>query len=159
MAGELERIDETIARLTARRAHLVAVQGALGGVAELMEAPQLPSVIPSVRAHTTFGARGRLRNYLRECLRVAAPAPMDTRTLAALVIDHFGLSFPNAKERQRFLHTSVGRTLNKLLARDEVERLSDHTVARNLPSIWRWKTGPDSLEALSRSTEVSLGEA
>lgn len=56
------------------------------------------------------------------------------------------------------LHTSVGRTLNKLLVRGEVERLSDHTVARNLPSIWRWRTGPDSLEALSSFAQVSHSE-
>lgn len=151
MAGELERIDEEVARLQARRRHLITVQAALGGVARLLVVPHLPQVVPAVRAHHGFGTRGNLWNFIRQCLQAASPAALDTRTLATLVIDHFGLVFAMPKERQRFLHHSVGRTLNKLLARGEVERVSDPVAARHLPGIWRWNTGVPEIAELQQN--------
>ena len=150
MAGELERIDEELERLQARRAHIVAVRAALGGVANMLVVPQLEGAVPAVRAHTTFGDRGSLRTVIRECLKAAYPAPVDIRAVSAVVVEHFGLTFASAKEQQRFQHHSVGRTLHRLFERGEVERVSDPLVTRHLPSIWRWKVEVGTLEELAQ---------
>jgi hypothetical protein len=150
MAGELERIDEELVRLQARRAHIVAVRAAMGGVADLLVVPQLAGAVPAVRAHTTFGDRGSLRNVVRACLREAHPAPVDIRAVTAVVVEHFELTFASLKERQRFQHHSVGRTLHRLFERGEVERVSDPRVTRHLPSIWRWKVEGGTLDELAQ---------
>lgn len=150
MAGELERIDEELVRLQARRAHILAVLAAMGGVAELLVVPQLAGAVQAVRAHGTFDDRGSLRNVIRACLKAAYPAPVDLRAVAALVVEHFGLTFATLKEQQRFQHHSVGRTLYRLFERGEVERISDPLVTRHLPSIWRWKVEGGTLEELAQ---------
>lgn len=58
--GELERIDEALSRLHARKSKLLAVQVALSDVAGQLTIPELPAVVPAVRAHERYGARGNL---------------------------------------------------------------------------------------------------
>ena len=148
MAGEVERIDQEVKRLQARRRHLRIVQKALGGVAAMLAVPQLSEVVPPVRAHAHFRERGGLFGFVRAALQAAHPKAVDTLTMADLVIQHFGLTFATPRARQRFLHDSVGRTLNRLYQRDEVERLHDPTADRHLPGIWRWKAGALTLKGL-----------
>jgi hypothetical protein len=51
LAGEMEKIDLEVKRLTGRRAAIAEKHGALAKVAALAEVPQLPDVVPPVRAH------------------------------------------------------------------------------------------------------------
>lgn len=74
--GELERIDEALSRLLARKERLLAVQRAMSDVAGQLTIPELPTVVPAVRAHERYGARGnRFRmasSFSRRLSRVEA---------------------------------------------------------------------------------------
>ena len=60
--------------------------------------------------------------------RIGWDEALDTLALTEVVVARFGLTFPNAKARQRFRKYSVNHTLQKLHARGEVERLHDVRV-------------------------------
>jgi hypothetical protein len=155
-AGALDRIDAELALLQAQRARLVSVRSALVEVAEMLAVPRLAEAVPPVRAADTFGARGNLRNYIRGALQAAHPAALDTVSLAKSVAAHFGLTFASPRQQQRFRHHSVTRTLHKLLARDEVERVADPMTPNPLlprptaAGIWRWKVHAPPLSELHR---------
>lgn len=148
--GELERIDEALSRLHARKSKLLAVQVALSDVAGQLTIPELPAVVPAVRANERYGARGNLRNLLREMLQKAYPLAVDTLSMTDAVVARFGLTFPNAKARQRFRKYSVSNTLLKLFDRGEVERVHDFRALPNSVGAWRWKVEAPTLDQLRR---------
>lgn len=156
--GELERIEEALARLHARKSKLLVVQVALSDVAGQLTIPELPTVVPAVRAHERYGARGNMRNLLRGILRKAYPQGVSTSTLADAVIETFGLRITGPKERKRLVDNSIRSALTKLHTQGEIEPIH----ARNQPGgrlglavqsgVWRWKVDAPSLEELHRST-------
>lgn len=119
--GELDRIDETLARLSARRAHLLEVRAALSSVAGQLAVPELPEVMPSVRAHERYGPRGSLRNFLREVLSKAYPKGLTTAALTDAVIEAFGLQVAGPEERNRLHKNSVRSALKAMHGRGEIE--------------------------------------
>jgi hypothetical protein len=152
-AGELERIDEELARLRARRRHLQSVHAALAAVAGLVAVPELPGVVPGVRTHEAWGGRGNLRNYFRAVLKAAYPGAVDTLALTNGAAQHFGLSFSTSMDRNRFRRVNVTKTLRKLVGRGEVERLHDPVAAPNSVGAWRWKVDAPTLADLHRLQE------
>lgn len=70
-SGELERIDDELTKLTARRRRLEAVHLALSEVGGMVGILDLARMVPSVRVHGRYGGRGRLRARLTKsgCLR------------------------------------------------------------------------------------------
>lgn len=156
--GELERIDEALSRLLARKERLLAVQRAMSDVAGQLTVPELPTVVPAVRAHERYGARGNLRNLLREILRKAYPQGVSTSTLADAAIESFGLRIPGPMERKRLVDNSIRSALTKLHTQGEIEPMH----ARNQPGgrvglavqsgVWRWKVDAPSLDDLHLAT-------
>jgi hypothetical protein len=151
IAGELERIDEQMTVLCARRARLEDQRASLDQVGALMGAPELKAVLQAVRVHTAYGGRGCLVDWVRAVLQAVAPGPLDTRALVILAEEQFGLELPTQDARDRYRKNSLGRALRKLRAEDQVERIyaSDSTGG---PGLWQWKTHrPELSELLTRS--------
>lgn len=139
-AGELERIDEELVRLAARRAHLEEVRRALSQVSGLVGAPALEMSVPAVRAHGKYGGRGQLRSWLKRLLQEAAPGAVDTPTMVRLAEDAFNLSLASNEERDRYRKNCLTRQLRWFLEKDLVERVHDVRAAAGSVGVWRWKT-------------------
>jgi hypothetical protein len=58
IVGELERIDEELARLTVRRAVLSEHRTSLNQVGAIMGVMELQALVPVVRVHKAYGGRG-----------------------------------------------------------------------------------------------------
>lgn len=137
LAGEMEKIDDQVAMLREKRAKLQAARDALGRVAELMELPALPDLVPTVRPFFPLGKRGATRNFLRNELREAYPGSLDTMTLASKAAERFGLRFVTLVEFQRFRNRQVLKTLQKLADLGEVEGLHERRPGVNIVGVWR----------------------
>jgi hypothetical protein len=143
LAGEMEKIDLEVKRLATRRTAVAEKHAALAKVSALAEVPQLPQVVPPVRAHHPYGGRGNLRNFLREALRAVYPGALDSRTIAEVAVHHFWETFESDEQRQYFKRERVTHTLQKLVRLGEVERL--HPAATNAVGGWRWKVDEPSI--------------
>lgn len=154
--GELERIDEELARLSARRTHLEKVRGALIEVGTMGLAPGLEGLVSPVRAQERYGGRGVLRNWLPRLLKDAAPAAVDTPTMVRLAEETFDLYFPSSRERDRFRKNALTRALRAMLDFGEVERVHDTKAATGSVGVWRWKADP-SLHALLLAARQAEG--
>lgn len=154
--GELERIDEELARLSARRTHLEKVRSALVEVGALSHAPGLEGLVSPVRAQEQYGGRGVLRNWLRRLLKEAAPAAVDTPTMVRLAEETFNLHFACYRERDRFRKNALTRALRAMLDLGEVERVHDTKAAAGSVGVWRWKAEP-SLDVLRRAARQAEG--
>jgi hypothetical protein len=154
--GELERIDEELARLAARRTHLEKVRSALVEVGALSHVPGLEGLVSPVRAQEQYGGRGVLRNWLRRLLKEAAPAAVDTPTMVRLAEETFDLHFASYRERDRFRKNALTRALRAMLDFGEVERVHDTKAAAGSMGVWRWKSGPsaDALRRAARQAEA-----
>lgn len=156
VAGELERVDEQLGRLTARRLQLEAHRASLSQVGAIMGVAELQALVPAVRMHKAYGGRGFLVDWVRGVLHAAAPRPVDMRTLMLLAEEQFKLELPTSETRGQYRKNTLGRAVRKLLALGLVERLHDPDNARG-PGRWRWKTqlpelselldGADAMEA------------
>lgn len=126
----------------------------------MLTVPELPAVVPAVRAHGRYGVREGLRDFLCATLQSAYPGAIDTLTLVDAAARQFGLTFPNAEARHRFRDESVGKALRNLFAREEIERLHDFKVTPNSVGAWRWKVEMPALEELRKATfaQASLSE-
>lgn len=148
MMGEIERIDQQLQELQARRQHLTAVQGSLTVTGTLLGAPALAEVMAAVRVHRAYGGRGFLVDWVRGVLQAAAPCAVDMRSMTLMAEEQFGLQFATQDARDRYRKNTLGRAVRKLLALGLVERL--HTPGTTgHPGIWRWK------EQLPRLAEVA----
>ena len=146
--GELERVDESLARLTARRVKLQEKLAALENVAEQLAAVPFVDVAVTVRAHGRYGERGALRNWLRLVLKQAYPSALDSLSLTDRAVEVFGLQFASAHERYRFTTDNLGSALRRLVDAGELERIHDARRPSNRTGAWRWKVQDCSLEAL-----------
>ena len=96
IVGELERIDEELARLTVRRAVLSEHRTSLNQMGAIMGVSEL---------------------------QAAAPHAVDMRTLVVLAQDQFKLDLVNSEARDQFRKNTLGRAVRKLYALGLVERL------------------------------------
>lgn len=148
--GELEKIDEELIRLAARRAHLEKVRRALVEVGAISHAPGLEGLVSPVRTQEQYGGRGVLRNWLRRLLKEASPAAVDTPTMVRLAETVFNLHFASNLERDRFRKNALTRALRAMLEFGEVERVHDTKAAAGSVGVWRWKAEP-SMDAVRRA--------
>lgn len=155
--GEIEHIDQEVARLKQRRERLMRMAKALSAVTQLIAAEVHPAAVEPVHAHTRYGGRGNLRKYLRETLKAAHPGAVPTSVLADGAEQVFGLRFSSCQERARFADNNLGNALRRMCARGEVERLHDYAGLPTMSGVWRWKTPTPSLDEL-RKDEAMAGQ-
>lgn len=149
LQGELERIDQEMARLVALRAAVERSRAACQRTLEYQAGRKVPG-LPTVRAHRQYGRRGDLQQFLADTLRDLAPAQLNTAQLAEKAIVRFDLAMSCPAELYDFKMNTVGRALRRLQALGLIERLTTkHRVARALGT-WRWKVPVATLGQLAR---------
>lgn len=167
LAGEVSKAEATQAGLTAKQ---VRLQQQLAKVQFLRERSQCAQSraqasidaldVTIALAHSRveptaggvveawagkYGKRGGLGEFIAQSLRESAPAPLTTTILMNLAAQHFGVTFPLAKDRRSF-NKSVSSSLFWLLKRGLAEPLHDRKEGSH--GVWRWKAQTPTLHAL-----------
>lgn len=161
--GELERIDGQIARLEKRRGRLLQVRESLSCVAGQMSVPELPDVVPAVKPHDRFGARGGLRDFMRQVIKAAHPQGVSTSALTDAVIEAFRLEVAGPHERKRLVDNSIRSALTKLCLQGQIEpmhRQSERNGRAGLlaqSGVWRWKVKEPSWQELHQVVQRAPG--
>lgn len=137
LTGELERVDEELARLNKHRAKVDKAREACEKTLAYMAARYVDG-LPTVRAHREYGKRGDLQQFLAERLRASAPAQFSTAELAMAAMAKFGLEMSCPKELLHFKSNTVGRVLRRLQAKGVVERLPNANRVNRAMGTWRW---------------------
>lgn len=140
LKGELQRLDQQLERVLARRAGVQARVDALSLVFGRV-APHIPLVqVPVVNVHANYGGRGNLRAWLLQTLRATYPDAVDTAALVQGAIHAFQLTPASREALNQFRRNSLGRALRKALDAGLVERLPSEDGERgDLPGLWRWR--------------------
>jgi hypothetical protein len=104
-----------------------------------------------------FGKRGSLVAFLKETLRVVAPATLSTGTLAGMVKAHFSVD-ATTPETRKSLQNNVRGRLHELRASGWVDSLKPGGT-RASEAMWQWKQAPslDDLHALVASVASGGG--
>lgn len=148
LQGELERIDQEMARLVALRAAVERSKVACQQTLEYQVGRKVPG-LPTVRAHRQYGNRGDLHRFLVDILREIGPAQLNTSQLAEKALTRFELTMSSPEELYDFKVNSIGRALRRLQAMGVIERLTTkHRVAGALGT-WRWKAEATTLAELA----------
>lgn len=180
LAGEVSKADVTQSGLRAKQARLErqlakvqflmerslcaqsraqASMGALDATMALAHSRVEPTAGGVVDAWAgKYGKRGGLGGFIAQSLRETAPEPLTTTVLMNLAAQHFGITFPLAKDRRSF-NKSVSSSLFWLLKRGLVEPLHDRREGSH--GVWRWKVQTPTLDALrlrgqSEGTRLAL---
>lgn len=149
LQGELERIDEAMARLMALRASVERSRAACQRTLAYQAGRQVPG-LPTVRAHRQYGRRGDLQLFLADTLRGLAPAMLNTAQLAEIALVRFGLAMSCPAELYDFKMNTVGRALRRLKALGLIERLTTKQRVDRALGTWRWKAPVVTLEELEQ---------
>lgn len=149
VTGELARLEEHICVLTARRQELLKVRDSLELAGRVLGAAAVMAHVPEVRPHR--GRRGRLLPFLKAAVKQAAPASLNTATLARMAKDQLGFRFETDKAWAQFRDNNVSRALRKLAAAGDIERANEIGAARATGGEWRWKAGPGAQDLLAAS--------
>lgn len=157
--GELERLDEELRLMQERKIQLQATYAAMSQVAAQLGALELPTQVPTVRAHDVrYGGRGRLSNWVKETLRTAYPEALDTLLLLELTVQEFELSFSAPKARTRYNDNVFRPLLKRLLSQGLLEKVEVQGLSK---TGWRWKAEAPTLAELrvqeSRVQDRGLG--
>jgi hypothetical protein len=75
-----------------------------------------------------------------------------------MVVEHFGLQFATAQERNRFRKATVSHTLQRLVNGGQVERLHDVKTMPNSPGLWRWKAEQPTIVELLAVEPKLMGD-
>lgn len=138
LAGELQHVDEEVARLEKYRlgveqAHQACLQSLT------LVALEAPWQFPVVRQRRPYGGYGALRRLLLEVLREAAPKAMDADELTQLVIQGLGLSFPSPLSLNQFKRGTVARALRYFAEKGIIDRIDIRAPGPTTVRVWRWK--------------------
>jgi hypothetical protein len=138
LAGELQHVDEEIARL---EKHKVAVEQAHQACLQSLAIVvcEAPLRLPVVRQRRPYGGYGALRRLLIEVLQEAAPKAMDADELTQLVIQGLGLSFPSPLSLNQFKRGTVARALRYFAGKGVIERIDIRAPGPTTVRVWRWK--------------------
>lgn len=137
LKGELERIDEEMARVALHESverSLAACQRTL----EYQTGRKVPG-LPTVRAHRQYGRRGDLQQFLSDTLKEPAPVQLDTAQLAEMALTRFGLAMSCPAELYKFKVNAVGRALRRLQELGVIERLTQKPRTTRAQGTWCWK--------------------
>jgi hypothetical protein len=102
-----------------------------------------------------YGKRGGLGEFIAQALRDVAPAPLTTTVLMELAAQHFGITFPLAKDRRSF-NKSVNSSLYWLRKRGQAEPLHSRKLGSH--GVWRWKAQTPTLEALQARAAAAAAQ-
>ena len=149
LQGELERIDQEMARLVALRASVERSRAACQRTLEYQAGREVPG-LPTVRAHRQYGRRGDLQQFLADKLKEVAPAQLNTAQLAEKALVRFGLAMSCPAELYDFKMNTVGRALRRLLALGTIERLTTKHRVDGALGTWRWKAPVATLGQLAQ---------
>lgn len=149
--GELARLDEHLSELALRRQELLKVRDSLELAGRVLCATAVMEHMPEVRPHR--GRRGRLLPFLRSAVEQAAPASLNTSTLARMARDGLGFTLETEKAWAQFRDNNVSRAMRKLVSLGLVERVNDVAAARVSGGEWRWKSGPSAQDLMAASRE------
>lgn len=147
LAGELARLAERIEKLVALRDQATEKLRALDRTLARADNRVRPDAGGIVRAHTRYGARGALTDFIVLQLEQAAPAFLDTPEITHLCAVRFGFVFESAPEFSEFKHNNVRRALRTLRDAGRIE--SRRQPGHKAPTLWRLKLPASSLEALA----------
>jgi hypothetical protein len=154
-AGELQRVEQELAWLVARRERLVGVHAALTHVAGQLGAAGLERLVPTVKAHDErYGGRGGLRKWLRETLQMAYPRAVDSKALLELAMPVFGLEFSSKEARRKYYDNTFRRQLLALAEQGFVERMAVQGLVR---TGWRWKVEAPTMGELRAKEGTARG--
>ncbi|MDB5823683.1 MAG: hypothetical protein JWR21_2387 [Herminiimonas sp.] len=142
LAGELCRIDDETERLASRRAAVEKAHKACVRTLSVVTGVAPCPTLPTVHVHRSYGRRGNLRQLLRDALKAAAPATVDSDELAFLAIDRFQLTFSSPEELQRFKNNTVGRALRHMDRQGTVEPVDAKRGGASACGNWRWRGVP-----------------
>jgi hypothetical protein len=157
LQGELQRVDQEMARLVALRAAVERSRAACQRTLEYQAGREVVG-LPTVRAHRQYGRRGDLQQFLADTLRDVTPAQLNTSQLAEMALVRFELAMSCPAELYDFKMNTVGRALRRLLALGLIERLTrKHRVERALGT-WRWKAEVTTLRELEQLVEGGRGQ-
>lgn len=154
LAGELQRLDAELARLGQQRQEVEnAHRACLRTLTIVFNDPFAEAPLPPVHTHRSYGKRGRLRQFIRDTLKEAAPAHISTEEMVSKAIRHFGLTFDTSGELRLFKNNSFTRALRHLEAAGSVEAVGSRVGGVNHFGAWRWKS---SLPALPEAPAPTL---
>lgn len=155
VAGEIQRLDEQLALLAAKRQQLLQVRVSLETVGSVLGAPALCEAVGAVRAHRAYGGRGYLVDWLKLTLQATGAGGMDTVSLSRQAEERLGLSLPTEKDRQQFRDRSLARALRKLAKEGLVERLPGRRTGPGRGGAWRWKPAAAGADLLAAAPRVA----
>lgn len=147
--GELKQLDVELEHLVKRRAEVLKEQAACLRTLSVIAQADNHLVLPTVRAHRSYGGRGALRRFLFSALEQAAPSEMNTDELAFRAIAHFNLSFTSPNELYRFKHNTLGRALRTLASDGLIEAMGITSTGRYGYCNWRQKLEHRTLAELA----------
>lgn len=159
LAGELERLDAELARLSQQRQEVEnAYRACLRTLTIVFSAPFAEVPLPPVHTHRSYGKRGRLRQFIRDTLKEAAPAQICTDELVSRAIRHLELTFDTSEELRLFKNNSFTRALRHLEAAGAVEAVGSRVGGVNRFGAWRWKSSLPALPEAPASASDSFTE-
>lgn len=157
LAGELERIDAEMAHLSKQRQAVEqAHEACVRTLTIVFNDPTSDALLPSVHVHRSYGKRGRLRQFIRETLKDAAPAHVGTDELVSRVIRHLGLAFDTSEELRLFKNNSFTRALRHLEVEGTVEAIGSRVGGLNHFGAWRWESSLPALPDAPSSGRSSV---
>jgi len=131
-----KELEAAVAREQALRHGAAALQSSL----ELAEPRVCPDCVAPVRPWAgRYGKQGALKQFIRDTLAAAAPAPLSGAELKRRVIVKFSLDVRTPQER-RSVKESIQSALHSLKDRDGVVERESFGPQQ---SLWRWKPDLD----------------
>lgn len=139
LAGEIQRRQESIDRLTAEQAGLQKKVAAFDQALALCDDRVDPLAAGIVRATAErYGGRGALIGFVRDQVLGAGDAGVDTVSVCLRAIARFAVPVESKDDVHRY-RDNVSWCLRQLTRQDVIEVLF-HSRGGHVPSVWRRKS-------------------
>jgi hypothetical protein len=143
ITGDIERLQESQARIALKIARLEEARQALDTTMELMDRRVSVRAAGTIRAHTKeYGRRGAFKAFVVATMQ-NTPDAIAVRTIAEMARAHFGLEFNSPEDFVKFQTNSVQSQVRQLSKAGLVEILRPTKHLRD--AVWRWKRTVPSL--------------
>lgn len=162
-AGDIEHLSKLKAQIDERIAEAQQTLESCDVLIRKFDKRLDPTKIEPIRAQKgRYGTRGGLRNGIVRILEAAYPRALPTDELGLALQFEFDIEFLLPTEHRDWLHNSVGKQLQRLVAEGILERLHELTTI-GVTGRWRWKptTGSslDGLRAQAEEAGLSVQQA